>query len=495
MRVLTLPDRYIRVFLRSIRLRITLLITVLLVLFIVPPYVRVEALTRQTQDDSAWRDVERQATLTAAAVRAGPARILIGPDIPGVDLIQVVGPDHRVIMSTPAARGLAPLSDVLPSLLTPERDLQISTPQGRLYLSAVRLSSSPDSAVVYAARRAPDVTSARRLWLLVLEAVVFITLAACIVWRIADRLLSPVGCIRATLCSINSNNLSSRVPVPPGNDEIVRLARTINGTLDRLEKADECSNLALTRLRRFTSDASHELRTPLAGLRVLLEEAQLHPSDTELPQLLDEALSDVDRLQTIICDLLLLSGLEAGVPADRDLIDLSQLVKEEVGQRKDPVPVLLRLETGTTVRVCRIQMTRVLTNLLDNAQRHAKHVVQVEVHRRDATAELTVSDDGAGIPLGDRERVFERFTRLDAARCRDRGGSGLGLAIARDIAHAHRGTLTAGCSLLGGARFVLCIPFPESVPVGDCRLTAGVGDQACEDLYGRPGHRLDTSPS
>ncbi|MEV5744160.1 HAMP domain-containing sensor histidine kinase [Microbispora rosea] len=464
MRVLTLPDRYIRVFLRSIRLRITLLITVLLVLFIVPAYLRVEALTRQTQDDSAWRDVERQATLTAAAVRAGPARILIRPDIPGVDLIQVVGPDHRVIMSTPAARGLTPLSDVWPSLLTPERDLQASTPQGRLYLSAVRLSSSLNSAVVYAARRAPDATSARRLWLLLLEAVLFITLAACFTWRIADRLLSPVGCIRATLCSINSNNLSSRVPVPPGNDEIVRLARTINGTLDRLEKANECSNLALARLSRFTSDASHELRTPLAGLRVLLEEAQLHPCDTELPQLLDEALSDVDRLQTIICDLLLLSGLEAGIPADRDVVDLSQLVKEEVGQRKDLVPVLLRLETGTTVRVCRIQMARVLTNLLDNAQRHAKHVVQVEVHRRDAMAELTVSDDGAGIPMADRDRVFERFTRLDAARCRDRGGSGLGLAIARDIAHAHRGTLTAGCSPLGGARFVLCIPFTVSAP-------------------------------
>lgn len=459
MRVLTLPDRYVRVFLRSIRLRITLLITVLLVLFIVPAYVRAEALTRQMQGDSAWRDVERQATLTAAAVRAGPASVLITPDIPGVDLIQVVGPDHRVIMSTPAARGLAPLSDVWPSLLTSKRDLQISTPQGRLYLSVVRLSSSLNSAVVYAARRAPDATSARRLWLLVLEVVVFITLAACIVWRIADRLLSPVGCIRATLCSINSNNLSSRVPVPPGNDEIVRLARTINGTLDRLEKANECSNLALARLSRFTSDASHELRTPLAGLRVLLEEAQLHPCDTELPQLLDEALSDVDRLQTIICDLLLLSGLEAGIPASRDVVDLSQLVKEEVGQRKDLVPVLLRLETGTTVRVCRIQMARVLTNLLDNAQRHAKHVVQVEVHRRDAMAELTVSDDGAGIPTADRDRVFERFTRLDAARCRDRGGSGLGLAIARDIAHAHRGTLTAGCSPLGGARFVLCIPF------------------------------------
>jgi signal transduction histidine kinase len=457
--VLTLPDRYIRVFLRSIRPRITLLITVLLALFIVPAYVRAEALTRQTQNESAWRDVERQATLTAAAVRAGPTRILIRPDISGVDFIQVVGRDHRVIMSTPAARGLAPLSNVWPSLLTPERDLQASTPQGRLYLSAVRLSSSPNSAVVYAARRAPDATSAARsLWLLVLQAVVLITLAAWAVWRITDRLLSPVDCIRATLCSINSNNLSSRVPVPPGNDEIVQLARTINGTLDRLEKAKECSERALAQLSRFTSDASHELRTPLAGLRILVEEAQLHPCDTELPQLLDEALSDIDRLQTITGDLLLLSGLEAGIPVDRNLIDLSHLVKEEIGLRMDRIPVLLRLETGTTVRACRIQMARVLINLLDNAQRHATHVVQVEVHRQDAMAELTVSDDGAGIPKADRERIFERFTRLDAARCRDQGGSGLGLAIARDIAHAHRGTLTACCSPLGGARFVLRLP-------------------------------------
>jgi signal transduction histidine kinase len=326
----------------------------------------------------------------------------------------------------------------------------------------VRLRSAPDSAVVYAARRAPDATSAARsLWLLALPAVALITLAAWAVWRITDRLLSPVDCIRATLCSINSNNLSSRVPVPPGNDEIVQLARTINGTLDRLEKAKECSERALAQLSRFTSDASHELRTPLAGLRILVEEAQLHPCDTELPQLLDEALSDIDRLQTITGDLLLLSGLEAGIPVDRNLIDLSHLVKEEIGLRMDRIPVLLRLETGTTVRACRIQMARVLINLLDNAQRHATHVVQVEVHRQDAMAELTVSDDGAGIPKADRERIFERFTRLDAARCRDQGGSGLGLAIARDIAHAHQGTLTAERAAIGGARFVMRLPLAQ----------------------------------
>jgi signal transduction histidine kinase len=194
-----------------------------------------------------------------------------------------------------------------------------------------------------------------------------------------------------------------------------------------------------------------------------LEEAQLHPDETELPQLLHGALGCVDRLQSIITDLLLLSRLEAETSIHREAIDLSRLVEEEIAMRSDRFPVRLRLETGTTVRACRIQMACLLTNLLDNAQRHAAHVVQVEVGRDGPVAELAVSDDGTGIPEADRERIFERFTRLDAARSRDQGGSGLGLAIARDVALAHHGSLMAENAPLGGARFILRIPLAETL--------------------------------
>ncbi|GAA4559696.1 sensor histidine kinase [Planotetraspora kaengkrachanensis] len=458
----TLSDRCTRLFLRSIRPRTTLLIAALVALFAVPAFVQEEMLTGQAENDTAWMDVQRQATMTASTVRSGRARDPVRPDITGVDVIQVVGPDRRVLAATPAARGLAPLTDVWPSAGAPQLDLRTcaSQPLGCVYVAALRVDPTPGSAVVYAASRTTGTT--RGQWLFALQAAALIVLAAWVVWKIIGRLLCPIEAIRGTLTTINSNNLSCRVPEPRGNDEIVQLARTINGTLDRLEVAKEGSERALAQQRRFACDASHELRTPLAGLRVLLEEAQLHPDETALPDLLRDALGDVDRLQTIIADLLLLSRLEAGMPIEGEAMDLSLLVEEEIALRSDRLPARLRLEAGTTVRACRIQLARVLTNLLDNAQRHAAQTVHVDVYREGSAAVLAVSDDGTGIAGADRERIFERFTRLDAARSRDQGGTGLGLAIARDIAQAHRGTLTAERSDMGGARFVVRIPLAEN---------------------------------
>jgi signal transduction histidine kinase len=107
------------------------------------------------------------------------------------------------------------------------------------------------------------------------------------------------------------------------------------------------------------------------------------------------------------------------------------------------------------------QIGRVLNNLLDNAQRHAKHMVRIEVHRNGSHAEMAVTDDGEGIPEADRERIFQRFTRLDASRSRDQGGTGLGLAIARDIVEAHEGSIRVEESPEGGARFVVHLPLAE----------------------------------
>jgi signal transduction histidine kinase len=108
-----------------------------------------------------------------------------------------------------------------------------------------------------------------------------------------------------------------------------------------------------------------------------------------------------------------------------------------------------------------IHLTRALTNLLDNAQRHADKTVQVEVHRNGAHAELVVTDDGEGIAEADRERIFAQFVRLDGSRSRDRGGTGLGLAIVHSIARAHGGTIEVGVSDTGGARFALRLPLAE----------------------------------
>jgi signal transduction histidine kinase len=227
---------------------------------------------------------------------------------------------------------------------------------------------------------------------------------------------------------------------------------------NRSEQCDERMDRMLAQQRQFAADASHELRTPLAGLRAQLEEAQMHPDQTDLPQLLHAMLNDVDRLEAIVADLLLLAGGAVGAPAEREPVDLTETVRAEVSRRVGCLDIRLWLEPAVTVNADRTQIDRLLTNLLDNAQRHASRTVEIRVRRDGAGAELAIADDGAGVAVPDRERIFGHFTRLDTARCRDRGGSGLGLAVARDIAHTHKGTLRVEDTSGNGACFVLRLP-------------------------------------
>ncbi|MGP3961996.1 sensor histidine kinase [Nonomuraea sp. 3N208] len=218
----------------------------------------------------------------------------------------------------------------------------------------------------------------------------------------------------------------------------------------------------LEKKRRFASDASHELRTAVAGLRAGLEEARLYPDETELGDLLVRALRDVDRLDAIITDLRILAEMEAGPPVKPQQVDLAELVRDEIARRVDRIAIQLRLEPGVIVEAIPIRIGRVLTNLLDNAQRHARHMVEVRVSRDGDHADVIVTDDGGGVAESERERIFQRFTRLPAARRLNGNGTGLGLAIARDIARAHLGNLHAEESETGGARFVLRLPLAGS---------------------------------
>ncbi|WP_424531319.1 sensor histidine kinase [Sphaerisporangium viridialbum] len=220
----------------------------------------------------------------------------------------------------------------------------------------------------------------------------------------------------------------------------------------------------LDQQRQFIADASHELCTPVAGLRAQLEEAQLHPDQTDLISLLDRALGDVNRLQQIVTDLLVLARLKTGEPVERERVDLGELVQTQLHPERFRRAVRLRLDPQVTVEAVRGQLARVFAGLMDNAERYARSTVQIQVRLDGEVAELTVADDGEGIAEADRERVFEPFTRLDTARSRDRGGAGLGLTIARDIAQAHHGTLTVEESSSGGARFVLRLPHTDEEP-------------------------------
>ncbi|GAA2438285.1 HAMP domain-containing sensor histidine kinase [Streptomyces glaucus] len=267
---------------------------------------------------------------------------------------------------------------------------------------------------------------------------------AAVTWLVTRRALRPVESIRREMAAITASaDLARRVPVPGTHDEVARLARTTNETLAALETSVE-------RQRRFVADASHELRSPIASLRTQLEVAAAHPELLDL----DGAVEDTVRLQRLAADLLLLARLDAGErPADTR-VDLAALAREAAAGR-----------TGVTVRAeavrvtgSRGQLERVLVNLLDNGQRHARSAVEVTVRRAGEHAVVEVADDGDGVPEADRERIFERFVRLDAARSRDDGGAGLGLAIARDVAARHGGTLTVRAAPAGGALFELRLP-------------------------------------
>ncbi|MGP3966353.1 sensor histidine kinase [Streptomyces sp. 6N223] len=292
---------------------------------------------------------------------------------------------------------------------------------------------------------------------------------ACVAWLTAGRALRPVEGIRRELEDITLRSLDRRVPVPRGGDELTRLALTTNAILDRLERATETQ-------QQFIADASHELRSPVAAVRASLESLLAHPEDVDWPTAVRSALRDLKRLQSLSEDLLLLARLDGNAPLLREPVNVTDLVHDlveehrhqrhgrllEIRCRANGVPVWVR---GSD-----IQLERMLRNLLNNACRYARTTVQVDVAvdggtgvggvdggARPGTVRIDVRDDGPGIPAGDRERVFERFSRLEDARTRKSGGAGLGLAIAREIADRHGGTLRFA-DAAGGAHAVGRLP-------------------------------------
>ncbi|MFI9616590.1 sensor histidine kinase [Streptomyces sp. NPDC052023] len=265
-----------------------------------------------------------------------------------------------------------------------------------------------------------------------------------VTWLVTGRALRPVEGIRSEMAEITaSEDLSRRVPEPGTHDEVARLARTTNETLAALESSVE-------RQRRFVADASHELRSPIASLRTQLEVAAAHPELLDL----DGAVEDTVRLQRLAADLLLLARLDAGERPTGARVDLAELAREQASGRQGVSVEADSLEVAGS----RGQLGRVLANLLDNAQRHARAAVTVAVRPDGDRAVVQVEDDGDGVSPADRERIFERFVRLDDARSRDEGGAGLGLAIARDVAARHGGSLTVHDAPAGGARFELRLP-------------------------------------
>ncbi|RKS71160.1 signal transduction histidine kinase [Actinomadura pelletieri DSM 43383] len=287
-----------------------------------------------------------------------------------------------------------------------------------------------------------------------------VAVAAALTWLVTRRALRPVAAIRGELAEITSSgDLARRVPVSRSRDEVAELAHTTNQTLAALE----CS---VARQRAFVADAAHELRTPVASLRTQLEVGAAHPHLLDVAELTE----DVVRLQHLAADLLLLARLDAGDrPASPEPVDVAELVRDELRRRPAGARALtIEADVSDAPRVLgsRVRLERVLSNLLDNAERHAASRIRVSLGAGDGATVLRVADDGVGVSPADRERIFERFVRLDEARSRDDGGAGLGLAITRDLVRAHGGDITVGDAPEGGALFEIRFPSSTAPPNG-----------------------------
>ncbi|MEV8098185.1 HAMP domain-containing sensor histidine kinase [Kitasatospora sp. NPDC085879] len=358
----------------------------------------------------------------------------------GTDFIQVVDARGRVVATSQNVAGRPALAPVGAPDGRTTFDLRPLGEEHRQRVATVTATTPNGPVTVHVGSSLRTVDAAQDVAaaaLLALCPLLLLTVGV-LTWRTTGRALAPVEAIRAGVAAVGDRQLDLRVPVPAADDEIARLAGTMNAMLARLEAAG-------ARQRRFIADASHELRSPLAVLRTQLEVALAHPDPAVRTALLEGALEDTDRLQALATDLLLLARLDSAGP-DRpdDSVDLADLVDSTVRARAgDPHPVRLDLAEGITVAGSPLWLGRLLTNLLDNAQRHAGRGVTVRLYRDPGAgrAVLDVANDGPAVAPEDGERIFERFTRLDDARSRDHGGAGLGLPIARDIARHHGGGL------------------------------------------------------
>jgi signal transduction histidine kinase len=324
---------------------------------------------------------------------------------------------------------------------------------------------------------------------------ILVLAAGAMTWLITDRALAPVSAITRRVRELSSTNLDARVPVPGTDDEIAELARTMNEMLDRLERAS-------VNQRQFVSDASHELRSPVASIRTQIETALRYPDGVDWPSVAQVVLAEDERLDHLVGNLLAMARYEEGRYGRKCDVDLDDLV---MAQSPRMTSVQLDLSGVSAGRVWgnADELTSVVRNLLDNAARHARSQVAVSVREVGPWVVLSVCDDGAGVPAGDRDRVFDRFARLEEGRSRDGGGTGLGLALTKRIVEHHGGRVRVGDAPLGGAEFVVELPAsawtgsgiaePDGADVGSSvgggDPEGAVGVVAEEPLEGGAGQR------
>ncbi|HEY0215382.1 MAG TPA: HAMP domain-containing sensor histidine kinase [Cellulomonas sp.] len=451
----------------SLRVRLTLLTAGLLAVALAAGAVALTGVLSRGRVAALDEVVRARALTVAELATAGRLPDALPVAQPG-EIVQVLDADGRVVASSTTASRTLPVlppaetaalaraareaRDARDAPATADEPLLVTTTRSA-YDDDARAAVLPldDGTVVVATAPLTEVRGllhALRLALLGVVPAVTALLGAG-VWLALGRALRPVEALRSAAAQVARTGGPGALPVPRADDEIGALARTLNEMLDRLE-------VAAARQRGFVADAAHELRSPLAALVAGLDVARAHPAAYPQDELVADLTVETRRMQALVDDLLLLARVGSR-PAVREPVDLGPVVR-------DAADLALTASGRTEVRVGTtgtgralgdaVALGRVVRNLLDNAVRHATAEVRVTV----ADGRVVVEDDGPGVPADQRERVFERFVRLDDARARPEGGSGLGLAIAREVAREHGGDVRLTATDGGGLRATLTLP-------------------------------------
>ncbi|MET7831347.1 HAMP domain-containing sensor histidine kinase [Micromonospora sediminicola] len=408
----------------------------------------------------------QRAAEVVAAVAAGNRDALaqtLKPSPGEQTLVQVLDPSGRVEAASAALGGAAPLSPLRPrpgQLLREQRLLPFAD-EDPFRIAAEGVATGSGTRTVLVAQSLRPVNESTEAVAAILAAglaPMLLVVGAAVFWFVG-RSLRPVEAIRRRVAGITSRDLHARVPVPAARDEVAALAETMNLMLERLETAAASQ-------RRFVADASHELRSPLATLRAGLDRLALAPVPQGHGELVELLRRETSRLGDLVADLLLLARIdERGATGRRDDVDLDDLAYTERERLAGQHPDLIVRVDLTPVRVTgdAHDLGRALRNLADNAARHARTQVTLRVSVCDGWGCVEVTDDGPGVPDADRERIFDRFVRLDDSRTRPEGGTGLGLAITRQVVAAHGGQV----QVLPGPGMTVRIRLPHHVASED----------------------------
>ena len=405
--------------------------------------------TESRLKDSIVSATETRAIDVAALAAAGG----LGEDVATLSsnqLIQVIE-QRRVVAASPGLEGIAPLSgiDVAPGMTerievaeavfdAVEEQAQFIEDESPYVVIAAGYESPNGPGVVLVASSLSPAEAAVNALRPLLWIGFPITLAAvgATVWLLTGWALHPVEAMREEADAISAAALSRRLPVPESKDEVRRLADTLNRMLDRLEAASISQ-------RQFVSDASHELKTPLATMRTMIEVAEDDPDFAAWPDLLAGLKREDERIDGLVSDLLTLARYDEGaVGGSRQEVDLDQVLGRVADRTARAAPDVAVDTSG--IEPARVlgnaaALERLFWNLSLNAALYSDSRVELSCYQVGEIVVVQVADDGPGIAPADRERVFERFVRLDESRGRNEGGTGLGLPVARAVARSHGG--------------------------------------------------------